>query len=247
MAAVAEAVATEVMAPVAREAPGTPAEAAAAAAPRGTARRGRKRQAASAPPAAEDPREIAAAAADYECQSAVLRCLADLEAAVAHIRERDPPTTNLASLVSELTALRGIGVWTVHMLAMFHLGLPDVLPVGDLGVRRGLQLLHGLPELPAPEQVEALAEAWKPYRSVGAWYMWRIPPPPRTAKPGGKKAAAAAGSKARAGAGAGGKGRRKARAAAGEEDSEGDEGGVGGGGARLPGKGSARGRKGGEG
>ncbi|EFJ43929.1 hypothetical protein VOLCADRAFT_118912, partial [Volvox carteri f. nagariensis] len=77
--------------------------------------------------------------------------------------ERLAATHDLDQLVSELTSLRGVGSWTVHMLAMFHLGLPDVLPCGDLGVRRGLQQLHKLPKLPQPKQVEDLTEAWRPY------------------------------------------------------------------------------------
>lgn len=88
--------------------------------------------------------------------------------------------SDVEELVSELIYLRGVGMWTVHMLAMFHLGLPDVLPYGDLGVRRGLQLLHGLSGLPAPSEVEALTEAWRPYRLVGhmmvmgvGWLIYR--------------------------------------------------------------------------
>ncbi|KAL0343285.1 UNVERIFIED_CONTAM: hypothetical protein Sangu_1215900 [Sesamum angustifolium] len=60
------------------------------------------------------------------------------------------------------------------MFMIFSLHRPDVLPVSDLGVRKGVQLLNGLEELPRPSQMEQLCEKWKPYRSVGAWYMWRF-------------------------------------------------------------------------
>ncbi|KAK9284899.1 hypothetical protein L1049_024080 [Liquidambar formosana] len=78
------------------------------------------------------------------------------------------------SLFTMLTMVKGIGPWSVHMFMIFSLHRPDVLPVGDLGVRKGVQILHNLEELPRPSQMEQLCEKWKPYRSVGAWYMWRF-------------------------------------------------------------------------
>jgi len=77
-------------------------------------------------------------------------------------------------LVELLTAIKGIGRWSVHMFLLFGLNRPDVLPVGDLGVRRGMQLRFGLPELPLPRDMEELAAPWRPYRSIGSWYMWRV-------------------------------------------------------------------------
>lgn len=77
-------------------------------------------------------------------------------------------------LVELLTAIKGIGRWSVHMFLLFGLNRPDVLPVGDLGVRRGMQLRFRLPALPAPRDMEALAAPWRPYRSIGSWYMWRV-------------------------------------------------------------------------
>jgi DNA-3-methyladenine glycosylase II len=97
------------------------------------------------------------------------------------------------ALRTALTAVRGLGPWSVDMFTMFHLGLPDVLPVGDLGVRRGMQALYGLRDLPSPAQMEAVAERWRPWRSVGAYYMWRVEAPR-----GAKKAGGGAGSKKRA-------------------------------------------------
>ncbi|XP_022773993.1 DNA-3-methyladenine glycosylase 1-like [Durio zibethinus] len=73
-----------------------------------------------------------------------------------------------------LTSVKGIGPWSVHMFLIFSLHRPDVLPVGDLGVRKGVQLLYGLKELPKPLQMEQICGKWKPYRSVGSCYMWRL-------------------------------------------------------------------------
>lgn len=77
-------------------------------------------------------------------------------------------------LIDRLTLVKGIGVWTVHMFMIFSLHRPDVLPVGDLGVRKGVKDLYGLKDLPGPLQMEQLCEKWRPYRSVGSWYMWRL-------------------------------------------------------------------------
>ncbi|GAA0167698.1 DNA glycosylase [Lithospermum erythrorhizon] len=78
------------------------------------------------------------------------------------------------SLFTMLSMVKGIGSWSVHMFMIFSLHRPDVLPVSDLGVRKGVQLLYGLDELPKPSQMDHLCEKWRPYRSVGAWYMWRF-------------------------------------------------------------------------
>ncbi|MBV9539172.1 MAG: DNA-3-methyladenine glycosylase 2 family protein [Acidisphaera sp.] len=78
-----------------------------------------------------------------------------------------------AVLIERLTALRGVGRWTVEMLLMFCLGRPDVLPVDDFGVREGYRRLHGLDVQPRPRELAALGEAWAPYRSAAAWYLWR--------------------------------------------------------------------------
>ena len=78
-----------------------------------------------------------------------------------------------AAVVAQLVEIRGVGEWTAHMLLMSALGRPDILPVGDYGVRKGAQLLYGLEELPGRRELEALADPWRPWRSVGAWYLWR--------------------------------------------------------------------------
>jgi DNA-3-methyladenine glycosylase II len=73
----------------------------------------------------------------------------------------------------QLTAIKGIGPWSVDMLLMFGFGRPDVLPVGDLGVRVAAKNLFDLPELPDAKTLTALAEPWRPYRTVASWYLWR--------------------------------------------------------------------------
>ncbi|CAK7346361.1 unnamed protein product [Dovyalis caffra] len=78
------------------------------------------------------------------------------------------------SLFTMLTMVNGIGSWSVHMFMIFSLHRPDVLPINDLQVRKGVQLLYNLPELPRPSQMDQLCEKWRPYRSVASWYLWRL-------------------------------------------------------------------------
>jgi DNA-3-methyladenine glycosylase II len=72
----------------------------------------------------------------------------------------------------EVTAVKGLGQWTAHMFLIFHLGRPDVLPVGDLGVRRAVERAYGLEALPSAEELERLGERWAPYRSLASLYLW---------------------------------------------------------------------------
>ncbi|MCW2925846.1 MAG: DNA-3-methyladenine glycosylase [Thermoleophilia bacterium] len=83
------------------------------------------------------------------------------------------PTMSDLEIVHRLTAVRGIGPWTVQMLLMFRLGRPDVLPTGDFGVREGFRIRAGLDRQPTPTEFRAATESWRPYRSVASWYMWR--------------------------------------------------------------------------
>ena len=76
-------------------------------------------------------------------------------------------------IVTHLTAVRGIGRWTVEMLLLFDLGRPDVWPVDDYGVRKGFAKTFGRRKLPTPKQLMKFGEKWRPYRSVAAWYFWR--------------------------------------------------------------------------
>jgi 3-methyladenine DNA glycosylase/8-oxoguanine DNA glycosylase len=78
-----------------------------------------------------------------------------------------------ADLVARLTQIKGVGQWTVEMLLIFNLGRPDVLPVHDLGVRRGYQLAYGKRQLPAPRHLARVGRRWAPYRTTAAWYLWR--------------------------------------------------------------------------
>jgi DNA-3-methyladenine glycosylase II len=77
-------------------------------------------------------------------------------------------------LIDRLTQLRGIGQWTVEMLLIFTLGRLDVMPVDDYGVKAGLQALHKLEVFPKKQDFARLTEKWQPYRSIGAWYLWRV-------------------------------------------------------------------------
>jgi DNA-3-methyladenine glycosylase II len=76
-------------------------------------------------------------------------------------------------IIERLTAVRGIGRWTVEMLLLFDLGRPDVWPVDDYGVRKGFAKTFGRRQLPTPKQLMKFGEKWRPYRSVAAWYFWR--------------------------------------------------------------------------
>lgn len=76
-------------------------------------------------------------------------------------------------IVEELIVLKGIGRWTIEMLLMFRLNRPDVFPADDLGVRNGMKLVYGLETNPTRAEMNERAKIWAPYRSFGAWYMWR--------------------------------------------------------------------------
>jgi len=76
-------------------------------------------------------------------------------------------------VVEAITAVRGLGEWSAHMFLMFQLGRPDVLPVGDYGVRNGMRIAYHLDEMPTPSRVKEIGAPWAPYRSVASWYMWR--------------------------------------------------------------------------
>jgi DNA-3-methyladenine glycosylase II len=77
------------------------------------------------------------------------------------------------NIIEKLTAVRGIGRWTVEMLLMFRLGRPDVLPVDDFGVRKGYMLAFNKRQMPTPKQLKAYGARWAPYRSAASWYLWR--------------------------------------------------------------------------
>lgn len=76
-------------------------------------------------------------------------------------------------VVATLTAIKGVGPWTAEMFLIFHLGRPDVISAGDLGIRRAVQIEYGLEELPGPTDLERIAEPWRPHRTLGCLYLWR--------------------------------------------------------------------------
>jgi len=76
-------------------------------------------------------------------------------------------------LVERLVSVRGIGAWTVEMFLIFRLGRPDVLPIRDLGVKKGWAITYGKKHMPKPKELLAFGERWRPYRTVASWYMWR--------------------------------------------------------------------------
>src|ERR1700688_2283277 len=78
-----------------------------------------------------------------------------------------------AELVERLDSVRGIGAWTVEMFLIFNLGRPDVLPVHDLGVKKGWSVTYGKKHMPKPKDLLAFGERWRPYRTIASWYMWR--------------------------------------------------------------------------
>lgn len=78
-------------------------------------------------------------------------------------------------LIDRLVSLKGVGRWTVEMFLIYTLERSDILPVDDFGVREGFRRLKGLEKAPTPRQMRELGMAWSPYRTVAAWYLWRIP------------------------------------------------------------------------
>jgi DNA-3-methyladenine glycosylase II len=75
-------------------------------------------------------------------------------------------------VIEEIVAVRGLGQWTAEMFLLFHLERPDVLSGGDLGIRKAIQLAYGLDEMPTPQRVLEIGEAWRPHRSLASLYLW---------------------------------------------------------------------------
>lgn len=83
------------------------------------------------------------------------------------------PELSDEEVIKHLTQVKGIGVWTAHMFLMFSLRRPNVLPTGDYGVQIAVKKHYRKRKLPKPKDMEKIARAWEPYRSVACWYMWR--------------------------------------------------------------------------
>ena len=77
-------------------------------------------------------------------------------------------------VITRITAVKGLGRWSAEMFLMFRLNRPDILPVDDLGIVKGMQKLFGMKSRPKPRTMVRLAENWRPYRSIACWYLWRI-------------------------------------------------------------------------
>jgi DNA-3-methyladenine glycosylase II len=119
----------------------------------------------------DDPEALRAAVGLSRAKVAFLRSLAEhvLDGELALDRLEELPDDEI---LAELTAVKGLGTWTAHMFLIFQLERPDVLAVGDLGVRRAAQRAYGLEELPSADELERLAEPWRPYRSVACRLLW---------------------------------------------------------------------------
>jgi DNA-3-methyladenine glycosylase II len=120
----------------------------------------------------DDPEALRAAAGLSRAKVGFLRSLAE------HVLSGELELDSLDALgdeevIAELVAVKGLGEWTSHMFLMFHLDRPDVLAVGDLGIRRAIERAYGLQELPKAAEMEALAEPWRPYRTLACRYLWR--------------------------------------------------------------------------
>ncbi len=120
----------------------------------------------------DDPEELRAAAGLSRAKVGYLRSLAE------HVVSGELELERLDELsdedaTAELIAVKGLGVWTAQMFLMFHLERGDVLPVGDLGIRRAIERAYDLDGLPDAQSIERIAEPWRPYRTLACRYLWR--------------------------------------------------------------------------
>jgi DNA-3-methyladenine glycosylase II len=121
---------------------------------------------------ADEPEELRAAAGLSRAKVGYLRSLAE------HVTSGELELERLDELsdedvIVELVAVKGLGMWTAHMFLMFHLERPDVLPVGDLGIRRAIERSYALDGLPDAASMETIAAPWRPHRTLACRYLWR--------------------------------------------------------------------------
>ena len=121
---------------------------------------------------AADPEELRAAAGLSRAKVVYMRSQAE------HVVDGSLDLERLdalqdAEVVRELTAVKGIGRWSAEIFLIFRLGRADVLPSGDLGIRRAVQIRYGMEEMPAPSEVDRIGEPWSPYRTAAALLLWR--------------------------------------------------------------------------
>jgi DNA-3-methyladenine glycosylase II len=121
---------------------------------------------------AEDPEELRAAAGLSHAKVGFLRSLAEhvIDGSLELGRLHELPDEEV---IAELVAVKGLGVWSAHMFLMFHLGRPDVLAVGDLGIRRAVMINYGLEEMPKPAEVQRIGEPWHPHATLACIYLWQ--------------------------------------------------------------------------
>jgi DNA-3-methyladenine glycosylase II len=120
---------------------------------------------------ADDPDALRVAAGLSRAKVLFLRDLAErLESGDLHLDDIEQASDE--EVARRLLEVKGVGQWTVDMFLLFHLGRPDVLPVGDLGIRRAAMIAYGLRKLPEPARLVKLARPWRPWRSVASWYLW---------------------------------------------------------------------------
>lgn len=103
------------------------------------------------------------------------RYLHDLAAHFAGGARRERMLADMTNdeIIAQLTRVKGVGVWTVHMFLLFTLRRPDILPTLDLGIKKGFQIAYGLRALPTHAQMERIARPWRMHASTASWYLWR--------------------------------------------------------------------------
>ena len=121
---------------------------------------------------ADDPEELRAAAGLSRAKVGYLRSLAE-HVISGELELERLDTLSDEDVITELVAVKGLGLWTAQMFLMFHLERPDVLPVGDLGIRRAIERAYGLDGLPDVPTMERIAEPWRPQRTLACRYLWR--------------------------------------------------------------------------
>lgn len=117
-----------------------------------------------------DPERIRAAGLSYGKISYLRDLAAHVEDGSLEL-ERLPELTD-EEVTAQLTAIKGLGKWTADMFLMFHLGRPDILPVGDLGIRRAVQVEYRMRKLPDAKRLEKVAKPWRPYRTLACLFLW---------------------------------------------------------------------------
>jgi DNA-3-methyladenine glycosylase II len=121
---------------------------------------------------ADDPDELRTSAGLSHAKVGYLRSLAE------HVLDGSLALDKLSRLpddevIAELVAVKGIGLWSAQIFLMFHLQRPDVVAIGDLGIRRAVMLAYGLDAMPTPAEVQERAEPWRPHRTLACLFLWR--------------------------------------------------------------------------